>query len=154
MKPIILQNHVNNKDTVLYGTHILCNDGFWNMADDEINQSVMNSLQLSDHQLDRLLMAIETNVGDDVDSDRLLRFIISYCQNVAIEPEMRQMVIDAKDPEFICRWCLFVDENDDEMNELLQKLVLDVRDPNLTHLYFVFLPEDDEEYKKMMQCDD
>lgn len=171
MKPVILKANMDNEDTIVFKNYAQNGCVFWNTDDTSITERLLARHEATDAQAQKLYNAVQTGEGDPVEGSQLLEFALNYCINVDEHADMRQVIVDSKDPQFAYRYCRDV-AIDSEMRQLvldggdamwaywwcmdievdsdMYQMIIDTRDPQIALYYCQDINRNDENMRQLI----
>ena len=120
---LVLKNHFNGNDTLVHKGYVMNGCQFFSI---ENSKEVLIKHNVPEKVWDQVLNAIkDSSVNIDLDASiDIAEFAYLYCKNIASDPDMRQVIIDAKDAYHAYCYCLDI-SNDLDMRQI----VIDAKDP-------------------------
>lgn len=119
-KFVVLKNHFEGLDTIIYGSWVLVDDSFFRVIDEESVDYYRATTGIDDKSWAEILQAQQTRVGDANKSDRLGLFAIEYLTNFRHTQFMRKVVLRSNNPYLAYRYCRSFGA-DDKMKRIIIK---------------------------------
>ena len=126
---LVLKNHFNGNDTLVHKGYVMNGCQFFSI---ENSKEVLIKHNVPEKVWDQVLNAIkDSSVNIDLDASiDIAEFAYLYCKNIASDPDMRQVIIDAKDAYYAYCYCRDV-SNDPDMRQV----IIDAKNPRYAYLY-------------------
>ena len=114
---LVLKNHFNGNDTLVHKGYVMNGCQFFSI---ENSKEVLIKHNVPEKVWDQVLNAIkDSSVNIDLDASiDIAEFAYLYCKNIASDPDMKQVIIDAKDTRYAYLYCRDV-SNDPNMKQVI-----------------------------------
>ena len=130
---LVLKNHFNGNDTLVHKGYVMNGCQFFSI---ENSKEVLIKHNVPEKVWDQVLNAIkdssvniETSIDPDASID-IVEFAYRYCDEISNDLDMKQVIIDAKDPRYAYLYCR------DVSNDLnMKQIVIDAKDPRYAYCY-------------------
>ena len=130
---LVLKNHFNGNDTLVHKGYVMNGCQFFSI---ENSKEVLIKHNVPEKVWDQVLNAIkdssvnlETSIDPDASID-IVEFAYCYCLDISNDLDMKQIVIDAKDPRYAYRYCRYI------ANDLnMRQVIIDAKDTRYAYLY-------------------
>ena len=130
---LVLKNHFNGNDTLVHKGYVMNGCQFFSI---ENSKEVLIKHNVPEKVWDQVLNAIkdssvniETSIDPDASID-IVEFAYCYCLDISNDLDMKQIVIDAKDPGYAYCYCR------DIANDLdMKQVIIDAKDTRHAYLY-------------------
>ena len=126
---LVLKNHFNGNDTLVHKGYVMNGCQFFSI---ENSKEVLIKHNVPEKVWDQVLNAIkDSSVNIDLDASiDIAEFAYLYCKNIASDPDMRQVIIDAKDTRYAYLYCR------DVSNDLnMRQVIIDAKDAYHAYRY-------------------
>lgn len=169
MKPIILKNHFNDEDVIVYDNYILHDFEVFEISSADQIEAFLGMTEMPLPLWEEVAKAIEAGEGNADTSEYLPKFALAYSEELGVTDYMRQIIldsrntgcaycwmqdfgydedmyqllIDSKDPKFALWYCITANK-DKDIDEQMRQIVLDARNPAWAYEWCLRVKNDDE----------
>ena len=124
---LVLKNHFNGNDTLVHKGYVMNGCQFFSI---ENSKEVLIKHNVPEKVWDQVLNAIKDSSVNIETSIDIVEFAYRYCKNISNDLNMKQVIIDAKDPRYAYLYCR------DVSNDLnMKQVIIDAKDATYAYLY-------------------